>query len=110
MRRANAQLSAQVRGLESSLSQINIEHCELVRQVVMAKIEREELEDELVKCELVRCRVAHKCHREGADLTFPLTDKIAYADLSHQQEFDGAQTSRRSQERSSRGSISSATG
>ena len=35
---------------ESSLSQINIEHCELVRQVVMAKIEREELEDELVKC------------------------------------------------------------
>lgn len=31
---------------------MNEEHCELVKQVVMAKLEREELEDELVKCGL----------------------------------------------------------
>lgn len=52
LRQANLQLSLQVRALEASLSQINTEHCELVKQVVMAKLEREELEDELVKCEL----------------------------------------------------------
>lgn len=51
LRKANLQLSLQVRQLEASLSQINTEHCELVKQVVMAKLEREELEDELVKCE-----------------------------------------------------------
>lgn len=32
------------------MSQINVEHCDLVRQVVIGKLEREELEDELVKC------------------------------------------------------------
>lgn len=51
LRKANSHLSAQVRQLETSLSQVNEEHCELVKQVVMAKLEREELEDELVKCE-----------------------------------------------------------
>jgi hypothetical protein len=51
LRQANLKLSLQVRALEASLSQINTEHCELVKQVVMAKLEREELEDELVKCE-----------------------------------------------------------
>ncbi|KAM0755646.1 RabGAP/TBC [Meredithblackwellia eburnea MCA 4105] len=81
LRKANAQLSAQVRGLEASLAQINQEHCDLVRQVVMAKLEREELEDELVKY------------------------KIAFADLSHKQESEGAQA-RLSQDRSGRGSIS----
>ena len=55
LRKANIQLSLQVRQLEASLSQINIEHCDLVKQVVMAKLEREELEDELVKCESLCC-------------------------------------------------------
>ncbi|KAI5481236.1 Rab GTPase activator [Pseudohyphozyma bogoriensis] len=50
LRRVNAQLSAQVRQLEVSLAQINQEHCELVKQVVEGRLEREELEDELVKC------------------------------------------------------------
>ncbi|SCZ89357.1 BZ3500_MvSof-1268-A1-R1_Chr1-1g01129 [Microbotryum saponariae] len=69
LRKANHQLSQQVRQLEASLSQINTEHCDLVKQVVMAKLEREELEDELVKY------------------------KIAYADLSHQTASDGASSS-----------------
>lgn len=51
LRKANAQLTSQVKNLETTLSQINLEHCDLVKQVVMSKIEREELEDELVKCE-----------------------------------------------------------
>ncbi|GAA5954989.1 hypothetical protein JCM8115_005588 [Rhodotorula mucilaginosa] len=59
LRQANHQLSRQVRQLESSLAQINLEHCELVKQVVASRLEREELEDELVKY------------------------KLAYADLSH---------------------------
>ncbi|BGP57270.1 GTPase-activating protein [Rhodotorula sphaerocarpa] len=59
LRQANLQLSRQVRQLESSLAQINTEHCELVKQVVAARLEREDLEDELVKY------------------------KLAYADLSH---------------------------
>ncbi|ORY89078.1 rab-GTPase-TBC domain-domain-containing protein [Leucosporidium creatinivorum] len=90
LRKANAQLSSQVRQLEASLSQVNEEHCELVKQVVMAKLEREELEDELVKY------------------------KIAYADLSHQQASDGASFSRASmqaaqerEDRLSRGSTTS---
>lgn len=58
LRKANSQLSAQVRGLEASLSQINIEHCDLVRQVVMSKLEREELQDELVKCKRFLSRVS----------------------------------------------------
>jgi len=52
LRAANQRLSGQVRTLESSLAQMNQEHCDLVKQVVMAKVDREELEEELVKCEL----------------------------------------------------------
>lgn len=67
LRQANLQLSRQVRQLESSLAQINTEHCELVKQVVAARLEREDLEDELVKCEL---------HQpEGRVLAFEATDR-----------------------------------
>ncbi|KAM0790844.1 hypothetical protein ACM66B_004688 [Microbotryomycetes sp. NB124-2] len=52
LRKANMQLSMQVRQLEASLAQINEEHCDLVKQVVLAKLEREELEEQLVKTKL----------------------------------------------------------
>jgi hypothetical protein len=77
-----------VRQLEASLSQVNEEHCELVKQVVMAKLEREELEDELVKCEsslVSTSALEHRCPAETDLLFLPLsyprahTDKIAYA-------------------------------
>lgn len=61
LRKANAQLSSQVRKLEANLAQINVEHCALVKEVVMAKLDREDLEEQLVKY------------------------KVAFADLSHQQ-------------------------
>jgi hypothetical protein len=40
LRHINSQLSVQVRKLEATLAQVNQEHCELVKQVVMAKLER----------------------------------------------------------------------
>lgn len=41
------------RELEGSLSALNAEHCEIVKQFVMAKIEREEIEAELVRYKLM---------------------------------------------------------
>lgn len=52
LRSINKKLSQQVRALEGSLAQINQEHCELVKQVVQIRLEKEELEDELVKCKM----------------------------------------------------------
>lgn len=78
-----------MRQLEASLSQINEEHCELVKQVVMAKLEREELEDELVKCEFCFEILSSALGARRRRLTFfpspsffffsPHADKIAYA-------------------------------
>ncbi|GAA6046072.1 hypothetical protein NBRC10513_002072 [Rhodotorula toruloides] len=83
LRKANLQLSLQVRQLETSLAQINQEHCELVKQVVASRLEREELEDELVKY------------------------KLAYADLSHLAAASQASTSPLQMRRQSEMSISS---
>lgn len=52
LRSINKKLSNQVRNLESSLAQINQEHCELVKQVVATRLEKEELEDELVRVKM----------------------------------------------------------
>lgn len=52
LRAINKTLSNQVRQLEASLSQINQEHCELVKQVVATRLEKEELEDELVRVKM----------------------------------------------------------
>lgn len=59
LRKANLQLSLQVRQLEASLSAINLEHCDLVQQVVKSRLEREELEDELVRCKFVVVSLSH---------------------------------------------------
>ncbi|GAA6028944.1 hypothetical protein JCM8097_001518 [Rhodosporidiobolus ruineniae] len=86
LRKANLQLSLQVRQLEASLAQVNTEHCELVKQVVAARLEREELEDELVKY------------------------KLAYADLSHANAAANAMTSPLQMRRQSEMSIASSIG
>lgn len=52
LRAINKTLSNQVRQLEASLAQINQEHCELVKQVVATRLEKEELEDELVRVKM----------------------------------------------------------
>lgn len=59
LRTANRSLANQVRELEGSLSALNAEHCEIVKQFVMAKIEREEIEAELVRYKLMYAEVMH---------------------------------------------------
>ncbi|RSH81499.1 GTPase-activating protein [Saitozyma podzolica] len=53
LRNANRNLSGQVKQLEASLSTMNQEHVELVRQLVMCKIEKEETENELVRYKMI---------------------------------------------------------
>lgn len=69
LRKANLQLSLQVRQLESSLSQINSEHCELVKQVVKSRLEREELEDELVKYKIAFANAEFKNASDRAQMS-----------------------------------------
>ncbi|KIR92732.1 hypothetical protein I304_03311 [Cryptococcus deuterogattii CBS 10090] len=54
LRNVNRNLSSQVKQLEASLAAINQEHVELVRQLVMSKIEKEEMENELL-CRVGTC-------------------------------------------------------
>ncbi|CAE6444615.1 unnamed protein product [Rhizoctonia solani] len=72
LRTINRNLSQHVKQLEASLAQINTEHCALVKQLVMSKLEQEELEGELVKF------------------------KILYAELMHQKEDDSHRASMQS--------------
>ncbi|KZO98865.1 RabGAP/TBC, partial [Calocera viscosa TUFC12733] len=53
LRNVNRHLSSQVKKLESSLAQLNTEHCDLVKQFVMVKLEKEEMESELVKYKML---------------------------------------------------------
>ncbi|WWC66780.1 uncharacterized protein I206_100685 [Kwoniella pini CBS 10737] len=59
LRNANRNLSSQVKQLEASLATINQEHVELVRQLVMSKIEKEEIENELVRYKMLYAELAH---------------------------------------------------
>lgn len=131
LRKANHRLSRQVRQLESSLAQINLEHCELVKQVVASRLEREELEDELVKCEFGSVfRFMRMISQGGGGGGFLLspgqirladdlflnwtanpapTDKLAYADLSHVAAASQASASPVTSRRQSEMSIASAS-
>ncbi|CED83227.1 related to gyp5-gtpase-activating protein [Phaffia rhodozyma] len=60
LRTANRNLSAQVKQLEASLAQLNTEHCEIVKQVVIHKVEREEMENELVKYKMLYAELSHQ--------------------------------------------------
>ncbi|BGP18694.1 hypothetical protein JCM10213_006915 [Rhodosporidiobolus nylandii] len=91
LRKANMQLSLQVRQLEASLAQINQEHVEMVKQVVKSRLEREELEDELVKYKLAYADLAHLNAAERAS-TSPLQLR-RQSELSIASSFDdGAST------------------
>ncbi|CAO1637891.1 unnamed protein product [Parajaminaea phylloscopi] len=49
LRLVNRNLAAKVSSLEEQLQQINAEHVDLVKQVVMSKIAKEEMEEELIQ-------------------------------------------------------------
>ncbi|AFR94077.2 hypothetical protein C343_02146 [Cryptococcus neoformans C23] len=59
LRNANRNLSSQVKQLEASLAAINQEHVELVRRLVMSNIEKEEMENELVRYKMLYAELAH---------------------------------------------------
>lgn len=82
LRTANRQLSSQVKQLESSLASLNTEHCQVVKDLVMAKVAREEMENELVKYKMlyVFARLPAAC----ATLTACFCLIRRYAELSHQ--------------------------
>ncbi|CAE6470663.1 unnamed protein product [Rhizoctonia solani] len=60
LRAINRNLSQHVKQLESSLAQINTEHCALVKQLIMSKLEQEELEGELVKFKMLYAELMHQ--------------------------------------------------
>ncbi|KAF8750903.1 RabGAP TBC [Rhizoctonia solani] len=60
LRAINRNLSQHVKQLEASLAQINTEHCALVKQLVMSKLEQEELEGELVKFKILYAELMHQ--------------------------------------------------
>lgn len=60
LRTINRNLSQHVKKLEASLAQINSEHCALVKQLVMSKLEQEELEGELVKFKVLYAELMHQ--------------------------------------------------
>ncbi|KZV95128.1 RabGAP/TBC [Exidia glandulosa HHB12029] len=53
LRNANRSLTAQVKKLEDSLAQLDREHCDIVKELVMQRITNEELETELVRYKLL---------------------------------------------------------
>ncbi|KAG8764157.1 GTPase-activating protein [Ceratobasidium sp. 423] len=60
LRTINRNLSQHVKQLEASLAQINTEHCALVKQLVMSKLEQEELEGQLVKFKILYAELMHQ--------------------------------------------------
>ncbi|KAF9820252.1 hypothetical protein IEO21_01466 [Rhodonia placenta] len=60
LRNSNRQLSAQVNRMESSFSQLNVEHCELLNELVKARLKHEELESELVRYKLLYAEAMHQ--------------------------------------------------
>ncbi|KAH9935546.1 rab-GTPase-TBC domain-containing protein [Fomitopsis serialis] len=59
LRASNRNLSAN-KQLESSMGQINTEHCELLNELVKARLKHEELESELVRYKLLYAEAMHQ--------------------------------------------------
>ncbi|KAI0081204.1 RabGAP/TBC [Panus rudis PR-1116 ss-1] len=64
LRNSNRNLSAQVNRLEASMAQLNTEHCEVLNELVKARLRNEELESELVRYKLLYAEAMH--HSEDA--------------------------------------------
>ncbi|KDQ21745.1 hypothetical protein BOTBODRAFT_26172 [Botryobasidium botryosum FD-172 SS1] len=60
LRNINRSLSNQIKTLEASLAQMNADHVDLVKQLVMTKIEKEEMESELVKYKMLYAELMHQ--------------------------------------------------
>ncbi|PIL33862.1 hypothetical protein GSI_03568 [Ganoderma sinense ZZ0214-1] len=60
LRNTNARLSTQVKTLESDFAQLNAEHCQVLNELVMARLRHEELESELVRYKLLYAEAMHQ--------------------------------------------------
>ncbi|EIM82705.1 RabGAP/TBC [Stereum hirsutum FP-91666 SS1] len=60
LRSSNRNLSQQMNALESSLTQLNKEHVDVLNQLVMARLRNEELEGELVRYKLLYAEAMHQ--------------------------------------------------
>ncbi|KAH9894884.1 rab-GTPase-TBC domain-containing protein, partial [Cubamyces lactineus] len=60
LRSANRQLAAQVKTLEENMAQLNKEHCEVLNELVRARLRHEELESELVRYKLLYAEAMHQ--------------------------------------------------
>ncbi|KAH9917903.1 RabGAP/TBC [Epithele typhae] len=60
LKTANQRLSAQVKTLETTLSQVNTEHCEVLNELVRSRLRHEELESELVRYKLLYAEAMHQ--------------------------------------------------
>ncbi|OJT04884.1 GTPase-activating protein GYP5 [Trametes pubescens] len=60
LKNTNRQLVAQVKNLESNLAQLNTEHCEVLNELVRARLRHEDLESELVRYKLLYAEAMHQ--------------------------------------------------
>lgn len=66
LRNYNRNLSNQIKMLETNLAQLNTEHCEVVKQLVMTRLENENLESELVRYKLLYADLMHQNEDAGS--------------------------------------------
>ncbi|KAM6502265.1 Rab-GTPase-TBC domain containing protein [Amanita muscaria] len=60
LRNSNRALSAQVKKLETSLGQLNIEHVQVLNELVKHRLRNEEMEEELVRYKLLYAEAMHE--------------------------------------------------
>ncbi|CDS00347.1 hypothetical protein, partial [Sporisorium scitamineum] len=67
LRLVNRNLAARVKALEEQLNSVNAEHVEMVKDVVMAKIAKEEMAEELVKYKMMYAEAVLAADRESGN-------------------------------------------
>ncbi|KAH8107865.1 RabGAP/TBC [Cristinia sonorae] len=75
LRTTNRILSSQVNRLEASLAQLNTEHCEVLNELVHARLRNEEIEGELVRYKLLYAEAMH--HSEDAMSSHRLSTNLS---------------------------------
>ncbi|EPQ30179.1 uncharacterized protein PFL1_02295 [Pseudozyma flocculosa PF-1] len=66
LRLVNRNLAARVKALEDQLNSVNKEHVDLVKSVVMAKIAKEEMAEELVKYKMMYAEVVTQADQDSS--------------------------------------------
>jgi hypothetical protein len=71
LRSSNRALSNQAKNLENSLAQLNVEHVEILNELVKQRLKNEEMEEELVRYKLLYAEAMHQ--QEGANSSHRLS-------------------------------------